>query len=269
MLRLSLYLFVSFAVTGCVRDVAREAGAGDVAREAGAGNDAREAGAGNDARDEAHDHSDWTYGGAHGPDHWAEAYPACGEPGESPIDIVSAEPADLPALEPRYQSVQGTVNDGGHAILVNTEGGKLILGDREYGLKQFHFHIPSEHRFDGARYEAVIHLVHSDADGRLAVVGVPVTSGEGSPLMEVVLGALESSNPNPIQVSGLIPQDLTYFTYEGSLTTPPCTGGVKWIVLANPVTWSSDQINRLSRYYHGNVRSVQPVGDRKILKSGE
>ncbi|MEX0748123.1 MAG: carbonic anhydrase family protein, partial [Rhodothermales bacterium] len=136
-------------------------------------------------------HPEWTYAGEHGPQHWAEDYPECGMPGQSPVDITDDEPADLPPLNFTYDGVNGRVRDTGHAIQVDSDGGNMRIGAVVHILQQLHFHAPSEHTVDGERFDAVMHLVHLDPDSQIVVVGIPIAAGDENSFVEDVLDAME------------------------------------------------------------------------------
>ena len=153
-------------------------------------------------------------------------------------------------------------------------GSGLTAGGRRYELVQFHFHRPSEERVDGKQYDMVAHLVHKDAEGRLAVVAVLIERGATpQPVIQTVWANLpleqgeEVAAQAPLDVGRLLPTDRSYFTYMGSLTTPPCTEGVLWMVLKQPVQVSEQQIAIFSRMYPMNARPVQAAGGRMIKES--
>jgi len=214
-------------------------------------------------------HPEWTYAGEHGPQHWAEDFPECGMTGQSPVDIRDAEPADLPPLEFTYAGVDGRIRDTGHAVQVDSEGGTLLIGEAVHVLLQLHFHVPSEHTIEGEHFDAVIHLVHLDPDSQIAVVGVPISVGDENSYVEDVLDEMDKpvASREEVELEDILPEDLTYYSYLGSLTTPPCSRGVQWYMLANPIEASRTQIDRLATHYRGNVRPVQALDGRTITRS--
>lgn len=216
-----------------------------------------------DAEPERH----WSYEGDTGPAHWVDEYPECAGKAQSPIDISATAIADLPALEFAYMSIGGTYFDTGHAVQVNTDGGALTVGDSIYTLLQLHFHVPSEHTIEGRRFDAVMHLVHGGDGGRLAVVGVPLVIGEESELIADILDAasLGEDAAAEIDIEDAAPENTEYYSYVGSLTTPPCDEGVRWYVLRNPETLSEEQLEDLSGMYRDNVRPLQSLNDRSVL----
>ncbi len=148
-----------------------------------------------------------------------------------------------------YQPSQLRVLDNGHTVQVNVAAGNTIeVMGRRYELVQFHFHRPSEERIDGRQFDMVAHLVHKDAEGRLAVVAVLLDRGAAQPLIQTVWNNLplekgeEQVVRSPIDLNALLPAERNYYTYMGSLTTPPCTEGVLWMVMKTPVQVSAEQI---------------------------
>jgi len=147
-----------------------------------------------------------------------------------------------------------------------------VMG-RRYELQQFHFHRPSEERINGRQFEMVAHLVHKDAEGRLAVVAVLIERGGDHPLVQTIwnnlpLEKLEAlTAPGTIDVGQLLPDDKAYYTYMGSLTTPPCTEGVLWMVMRQPVQLSAQQIGIFARLYPMNARPLQAGAGRMIKES--
>ena len=144
---------------------------------------------------------------------------------------------------------------------------------RRYRLEQFHFHRPSEEMIDGKQYEMVVHMVHKDGEGRLAVVAVLVEIGANQPVVQTVLNnlPLEKGEEVPaatnLDLTQILPENKKYFTYMGSLTTPPCSEDVLWIVMQQPVQASADQLNLFSRIYPMNARPIQAAGGRTIKES--
>jgi carbonic anhydrase len=173
-----------------------------------------------------------------------------------------------------YRTTGFSVIDNGHTVQVNLPSGNTItvLG-RRFELLQFHFHRPSEERINGKQYDMVAHLVHKDAEGKLAVVAVLLDRGAAQPLIQAVWNALPlekneaQAAPGTIDLNKLLPEDRRYYTYMGSLTTPPCSEGVLWMVMKTPVPVSPDQIEIFSRLYPMNARPVQPQAGRLIKES--
>lgn len=246
-------------------------------------------------------HSDeimhWSYiDGLEGPDNWGNlgrANLAClkGKT-QSPININldNAVKVDLDPLEFDYRPSQLAITDNGHTILVNYgEGSNLMIEGRQYRLVQFHFHKPSEEAINGERMDMVVHLVHQHHEGNLAVVAVLLTTKmpsatrkswwgseaeKGNPLIQTLwsnIPLIKERTDTPIGViinaSQLLPQDREYFTYMGSLTTPPCSENVRWFVMKNPIQVSEEQVKSFGQIYPMNARPIQPKGERIVKQS--
>jgi carbonic anhydrase len=219
----------------------------------------------------------WSYGGSTGPAHWGSedpAYATCGV-GErqSPIDIEKAESADLPAIEFGYQPVPLVVTDTGFTMQVNVPPGSggITVGKDHYELVQFHFHRPSEEKIRGRRYDLVVHLVHKSEAGKLAVVAVLFSSGKGNRVLKQVLenmpapGEKQKSVPGvTLDLAQLLPSARGYYTFEGSLTIPPCSEGVRWFVLKRVMQAKSGEILLFATRYPDNARPTQPTHGREI-----
>ena len=220
----------------------------------------------------------WAYGGAGAPEKWSSLDPAfstCASgKRQSPIDIRDGIKVGLDPVVFDYQPSGFRVLDNGHTIQVNVGLGNAIevLG-RRYDLAQFHFHRPSEERVNGRQTDMVAHLVHKDLEGNLAVVAVLLTRGSPQPVVQSVWNNLplerneEVAASVPIDLIKLLPEDRRYFTYMGSLTTPPCSEGVLWMVMKTPVQVSPEQIAIFSRLYPMNARPVQALNARLIKES--
>jgi carbonic anhydrase len=226
-----------------------------------------------------HTGAHWTYRGKNGPDHWGEldkAFSTCklGHH-QSPIDIRAPKPADLPPIQFAYQPTPLHIVNNGHTIQVNYAPGSFItVGDKRYQLTQFHFHHPSEERINGKRFEMVAHLVHAAPDGALAVVAVLLDSGAANPLLASLWPQLPThEGPEQkldnvhIDVTGLLPQDRGYYTFTGSLTTPPCTEDVTWFVLKAATRISQGQADAFGKIYPRDARPIQPLYGREVLAS--
>lgn len=230
------------------------------------------------------------YSGEHGPDYWSSLSPsfaACSAGrNQTPIDIAATVDAPLPRLAFNYASLAQDFVNNGHAVQANygigstlsadyppgASGASILDGEGSFELKQFHFHAPSEHLWRGVTAAAEIHFVHADAQGNLAVVGVGVQSGpenaaiarlfERMPVVKGQKHPLEGFN-----ASALLPQEHDYYYYTGSLTTPPCSEGVRWIVMKQSVTMSDAQIDALRKAIgSANNRPVQPLNGRAVLE---
>lgn len=220
----------------------------------------------------------WAYGGEVGPERWGDLKPEFSQCGngkrQSPIDIRGGVKVDLEPIQFDYRTTNFRVVDNGHTIQVNLGGGNSIeVQGRRYDLVQFHFHRPSEERIDGRQFDMVAHLVHKDPEGRLAVVAVLLDRGSAHPLVQSVWNNLplekgmEMVAATEMDVNQLLPADRRYFTYMGSLTTPPCSEGVLWLVMRQPQPISVDQVGVFSRLYPMNARPIQQASGRLIKQS--
>lgn len=217
----------------------------------------------------------WSYSGETGPAEWAtlsEEYAACAAGSEqSPIDIpgAGARSAELPAVGFDYAAASARIEDGGHGVLVTPETPLgLTVGDDRYSLLQFHAHDPSEHTIDGRSYPLEIHFVHQNEAGQLAVVGVMVEEGESDPAFGPVVEGLQADGSTAtVEFAQLLPESRDYFTYDGSLTTPPCSEGVRWIVMAEPIEIGAEQMAALAASHEDSNRPVQPLEGRVVRSS--
>ncbi|HUL68058.1 MAG TPA: carbonic anhydrase family protein [Burkholderiaceae bacterium] len=229
----------------------------------------------------AHGGAHWSYSGSTGPAKWASLEKDFGSCAlgrtQSPIDIhdSAAKKADLPAIIFDYKPAPLKIIDNGHTIQVNYAPGSFItVGGKQFELVQFHFHKPSEEKVNGKNYDMVAHLVHKDTDGNLAVVAVLLKKGSASPLVKTLWDNLPKQKGHEmavdavtINIADLLPGDKAYYTFAGSLTTPPCSENVTWFVLKNPSSISSDEIARFAKSYPMNARPVQPLNGREIKTS--
>lgn len=225
-----------------------------------------------------HAHIHWAYDGAGAPDNWSKLDPknkvcAIGER-QSPIDIKDGIKVDLEPIKFKYQPSTFRIVDNGHTVQVEVGEGSISLTGKTYELVQFHFHRPSEEKVNGQRFDMVAHLVHKSDDGQLAVVAVLLERGTENPFIQTLWNnmPLEKNMPvapptTTVDLNTLLPATRSYYTYMGSLTTPPCSEGVLWLVMKQPVQVSQDQINIFSRLYKNNARPIQPAGGR-LIKEG-
>jgi len=224
------------------------------------------------------DDARWSYGGATGPAKWGsleKSFTQCklGQI-QSPIDIpdASARKGDLASLLFAYKPSPLKIIDNGHTIQINYSPGSFVTVDgKPYELVQFHFHKPSEEKIDGKAHDMVAHLVHQGAGGKLAVIAVLLDTGKENGLIKALWDNLpkEKGKENvvdavKINAVDLLPANKGYYTFAGSLTTPPCSEDVTWFVLKTPVQVSADQIARFAKSYPMNARPVQPLNDRDI-----
>jgi carbonic anhydrase len=213
----------------------------------------------------------WGYEGAAGPDGWAKEFPTCGlGKAQSPIDIKAPFGKATQSIKPDYKEGALKVVNNGHTIQVNVDpGSKLQIDKDSYDLLQFHFHRPSEEKIDGKPAAMVAHFVHKSAAGKLAVVGVLLNEGAENPTLKAVWAAAPKAEGPEVVVKGarlnpaaLLPKSLNYYSFEGSLTTPPCSEGVAFYILKAPSTMAKAQIDAFP--YKMNARPVQPLNGRKI-----
>jgi len=221
----------------------------------------------------------WSYEGEDGPERWgeiAEQYRMCSEGwNQSPIDITVDIHAGLPELIFDYHSSDLRAINNGHTIQQNVQPDSFLTitgRDAPYELKQFHFHSPSEHKIAGLSYAMELHFVHKSEKGALAVVGVMIDEGDEHPVLSKLWSWMPehagetSEQAIGIEETNLLPPTREYFAYSGSLTTPPCTEGIVWIVLKNPIEASAEQIARFKeRVGQATNRPIQPHNARLIL----
>lgn len=222
----------------------------------------------------------WSYEGETGPANWAEleaAYATCGTgQRQSPVDLTAPADTAPPGAEAAsvtydYLPAAYEVVDTGHTIQADAESpaGGITVDGEDYELLQFHAHAPSEHAFDGERTDLEVHLVHQNAAGELAVVGVLVEEGESpSALAEAWADLPTGEETAPLadfDAGTLLPEDRTTYQYEGSLTTPPCTEGVQWLVLQETATAPAEVITDFEEAVGESARPLQPLGEREVV----
>lgn len=220
----------------------------------------------------------WTYEGEEGPQHWGELDPSfavCGTgTKQSPIDISAPSEQDLANIVFHYASSTVNILNNGHTAQVNYDAGSYIeLDSVRYDVIQFHYHAPSEHVIDGKAFPAEIHIVHKNVEGQLAVVGILLAEGAENSAFAPFINNLPAEKSDvqdagvTIDANEFLPTVQTTFRYSGSLTTPPCSEGVNWLVMTNPVELSSEQLSKLEKLFeHANNRPVQPINDRSLLE---
>ncbi|HEY1090253.1 MAG TPA: carbonic anhydrase family protein [Burkholderiaceae bacterium] len=223
----------------------------------------------------------WDYSGPGAPEHWGRLKPAYKQcqtgKRQSPIDIRDTIKVELEAIKFNYQPGAFAVLDNGHTIQVNIDAGNsLQVMGRSFTLTEMHFHRPAEERINGRSFDMGVHLIHKDAQGQLAVVAVLLDrglGGVGQPLLQTVLNnlPLEKGEALTAQVALdpnlLLPDDRSYLTYMGSLTEPPCSEGVLWMVMRQPVPVSSAQMAIFTKLYPMNARPIQPSNGRLVKES--
>ena len=222
---------------------------------------------------------EWGYEGPGTPENWAslsEEYATCANGGrQSPVDITAYEEGDPGPISFRYGGDATAVRNDGKLIHVEYPPGNVLsVGQRTFDLKTAHLHSPSEHRIDGVSFPAELHLVHSGADGHLVAVALLFTLGAPSPAVQAILDAAPAdgdavSDGITLNADGYAPDELGYYQYDGSKTTPPCQEPVDWYVMSELKTISAEQVNSLLALSGGpNNRPVQPIASRGISFRG-
>lgn len=221
----------------------------------------------------------WAYEGSTGPENWGGMSPSfslCKEGREqSPINITTSYAQEMEKIKFNYGMTKITVVNNGHTIQLNIDPGSFIeaLGTK-YQLLQFHFHTPSEEAIGGIRYPMVAHLVHKSEDGKLAVVAALIQQGgQDNPLVEALWDKMPSEHNETrtfdkltYSPAALLPLDQCFYTFMGSLTTPPCSEGVRWLVMKNPLSISARQIARFRKEFPMNARPIQSINARNVME---
>ena len=219
----------------------------------------------------------WTYEGEEGPAHWGEldpAYEMCRKgKSQSPIDISSPSVQDFVNIVFHYQPSEVNILNNGHTVQVNYDPGSYIkLDGVRYDVAQFHYHAPSEHEVSGKLFAAELHIVHKSADGKLAVVGLLLQEGSANAALDPFIDNLPTEKSEvkdvgvKINIMEFLPSVQTTYRYSGSLTTPPCSEGVSWLVMTTPVELESAQLRKLESLFEANNRPVQPLNDRFVTE---
>ena len=223
----------------------------------------------------------WAYEGDTGPQAWGTLKPefnvcAIGKR-QSPINIENGATLQGPAepVQFAYSASDATVVNNGHTIQVDVQGDNSItVRGSNYRLLQFHFHTPSEEQINFKRFPMVAHLVHKNSEGQLAVVAVLLQEGNANPMVDAVWTYMPLDSGDRVRmpqglldVNELLPKDQRYYQFMGSLTTPPCTEGVLWMVMKQPVTLSKAQYKLFTQIYPNNARPVQPVNGRPVREA--
>lgn len=213
----------------------------------------------------------WTYEGDTGPSHWMSmGYPDCGNPVQSPVDLHKFKKQTGAALGFAYTEGAATVTNTGSTLLVKSANfGSASLPNGPWTLTQFHFHFPSEHKLNGKRWDGEIHLVHENSAGAVAVVAVFIDAGSQNDFFDPIIAAhgvacATTTLTNAVDPTDLLPDERSFFSYTGTLTTPPCAPDVAWYVMQDPIKASSAQIAALkaaagldnARPYAHNINPV-------------
>lgn len=217
----------------------------------------------------------WSYEGEAGPEHWGDLAPEfhlCKDgKQQSGIDIPGVTGVeDLANIRFRYNEVPLAIKNNGHTVQVNYAAGSSATIDGDvYELLQFHFHTPSEHKKRGQSYPMELHLVHRNGAGQLAVVGVFMKEGHFNPAIQKIWDSMPQTEgevevADVIDADAVLPRNHEFFRYAGSLTTPPCSEGVKWSVMKYPIEVSSAQIARFKALFPLNARPTQPLNGRPV-----
>ncbi|MBB4378606.1 carbonic anhydrase [Bradyrhizobium sp. Rc3b] len=220
----------------------------------------------------------WSYEGVGGPAKWGDldaANKACAVGlQQSPIDIEGTIKSQLPVLKLNWGKSADTIVNNGHTIQLNfAEGSTLMLGDVKYKLLQVHFHRPSEHMIGGKNFPMEAHFVHRNEAGGLAVVGVLMAEGRPNPAFGKIVKTMPAAEGPAVKADAsidphaMLPQKLSYFRYPGSLTTPPCSEVVEWLLLTTPIQVSAADVAAFAKLYPMNARPVQKDNRRYVLKS--
>lgn len=220
----------------------------------------------------------WTYEGKEGPENWAKLSPefaTCGTGrNQSPINIEDSIHAAIKSLKAIQKFQAKEIFNNGHTVQVNFKvGNMLALDNAAFQMKQVHFHAPSENTIHSKSFPLEAHFVHADSKGNLAVIGVMFTEGKANPALAKIWEQLPNEESEPsilksrILPSELMPENKAYYRFSGSLTTPPCSEGVRWLLMKNPLTASKEQIEAFKKaVHHNNNRPVQALNGRVIIE---
>jgi carbonic anhydrase len=220
----------------------------------------------------------WSYEGSTGPEHWASlspAFRACGEGSrQSPIDLRAPVRRAAEPIRITYTPGAVSLHNNGETVEVRSDLAQTLrVGTKSFSLVQLHFHSPSEHLVAGVRSPLEVHFVHQAADGERAVLGTLVRIGHKNMQLERLLESLPHDPEHdarvqaPVDLRQLLPAATRAYRYSGSLTTPPCTEGIRWLVLATPIQISAHQLTKLRATVEGNARPVQPRNGRPLILS--
>jgi carbonic anhydrase len=220
----------------------------------------------------------WSYEGKASPEHWgelSEGWQTC-QKGmyQSPVDIINPVAANQPPLNLNFYTHTKSIINNGHTIQINVhDEDEFMLDKQRWTLKQFHFHAPSENHINGKSFPLEAHFVHANSAGELAVVAVMLVPGKANSALETILNVvpkqLQQETPlhQALSLAELFPQDKHYYRFSGSLTTPPCTEGVIWLVMKQPIEASATQLARFTNALRSkNNRPLQPLHGRQITE---
>ena len=220
----------------------------------------------------------WDYVGQEGPTHWGDLDPSfdlCKRgKNQSPVDLKDFVDSQLPAIGFHYQPGGHDEVNNGHTIQIDySAGSSITLDGRDYELKQFHFHTPSENHISGKEFPMEAHLVHADKEGHLAVIAVMIEAGAANHALANAWSVMPDQANTSVHLSteisaeALLPAERDYYRFSGSLTTPPCSEGVLWLVMKHPITASPEQITQFAHVMgHPNNRPIQELNARLIVE---
>ncbi len=219
--------------------------------------------------------SDWGYDAEHGPKKWGQLNPEYKEceigKAQSPIDIPTNNAKKVKnELVLNYKSDSNDITNNGHSVQINfTKNSEITFKGKKYQLLQTHFHTPAENKIDGKAYPLEMHLVHQSDDGKLLVIGVLFEEGKSNAELQKIITAAPKEvgntiNLKNIEIASILPKSKAYYAFDGSLTTPPCSENVQWIVLKNPAQGSKQQIQNLHEILNDDEREVQALNGREI-----
>jgi len=227
----------------------------------------------------AEQHSHWSYAGKTGPKEWAalsEENRLCAAGQEqSPIALQRRKASHLADRDVaiRFGKTAGKLHNNGHTIQMDVSDGThnvVAFKGGDFQLAQFHFHTPSEHHLDGKAFPMEMHLVSKDSSGKITVVGVLIKAGKQNaalaPLFAALPGSEGASRDVEIDLAAVMPSNHKALLYTGSLTTPPCSDRVNWVVMEEPIQMSHQQIAAFQKLFHDNHRRIQPTNKRKVVE---
>ena len=229
------------------------------------------------AAPEAHEPAHWGYSGDHGPEHWgelSEAFAACRDGrSQSPIDIVDTIDLELPAITLAHDGSTVAVQNNGHTLQIDVgPGSTLEVGEQTFVLEQFHVHSPSEHQIEGEQFALEVHFVHVNDRGEIVVLSVLFREGPWNSGLEKVgrKAPMKIGETIPISIPlaelDIVPEERAYYRYEGSLTTPPCTEGLRWLILESSDTIARAQVERYIELIGEDARGPQPLNGRQVFR---
>ena len=216
----------------------------------------------------------WDYEGAMGPENWGKEFPTCGKgKSQAPLNIKGPFEKVRFSVAPDYKQGQLKIVNNGHTIQVNVPvGSKIRIDGKAYDLLQFHFHRPSEEHIDGKPSAMVVHFVHKNLEGELAVLAVMLREGNENPGIKTLWtyappkeGAEVVPDGVMFNPANLLPREMDFFHYDGSLTTPPCTEKVKFFILKSQVNVSKEQVSEFP--FKMNARPIQAPNGRPIYSN--